>query len=427
MSGHDSRHEGRNGDPERDPEDVVLLTVDSWRADSCGFMGGTGDLTPTLDALAEDGLVFENAIAPAPETNSSVATMLTGRYQNPSLESDGTEYTETTRRHMRIRRTLPQRFGEMGYETGAFTANPWTSRYFDFDRDFDHFEDFMDESLSDGLVDGGADRRGLVGDLAAQLANWYQGQDMFMDWETFYNDVRAWVDRAASPYFLWIFLVDAHMPYVPPSGYRSRSRLLTYPANAALFAGQHDLPLESLFRDVLVDAYEDSVRYTDAFVRRFVDDVDGDPLIAITGDHGECFGENGVYGHGPEVSEAALHVPFVVANGPDDTVEEPISLRRLPRLLPRLATGSEFEDLLEATAWARNYDPAVAIRGRNWRFEWRPERQHVAVREDGAWERRRVPELELLGRELLESHVEGERERGRILEAADSLAGAAAL
>ncbi|QSW97914.1 sulfatase [Haloterrigena alkaliphila] len=408
-------------------EDIVLVTVDSLRADHCGFMGYDRDVTPTLDSLAEDGLTFTNAIAPAPETNSSVSAMLTGQYMNPDLESDGGGYTDRIRQHMRARRTLPHRFDELGYETAAFTANPWTSRYFGFDGDFNHFEDFMDESLADGLVAQGGDQRGFVGDAAAQLLNWVQGQDMFMDWESFADDVLAWTESADSPYFLWLFLVDVHMPYLPPGDYRSRSRFLSYPANMSLFAGQYDLPFESVFHDVLVDSYDDTIRYTDEFVRRFLADVDGDPLLAVTGDHGEAFGENGIYGHGPAVSEEMLHVPFVVANGPEGTVDHPFSLRGLPELLPRLATGDDFEDLLEPTAWARNYDPAVAIRGRDWRFEWRPDEERVLVREDGEWEAASVPELESLGRDLLENRVEAERERGRVLDAADALASEAAL
>lgn len=425
-----SDHSGstvQSASDERALEDVVLVTVDSWRADHCGFMGYERETTPTIDALAEDGLVLENAIAPAPATNSSVSVMFTGQYQNPALESNDIDYTERVRQHMRARRTLPQRFKDLGYETAAFTANPWTSRYFNFDRNFDHFEDFMDENLSSGFVKDGADKRGLVSDLAAQLLNWYQGQDMFMSWESFYDDVLAWLDDADSPYFLWLFLVDVHMPYFPPAGYRSRSRLSTWPANVSLFAGQYELPFESLFHDVLVDAYDDSIRYTDAFVDRFTDDVDGDPLIVLTGDHGEAFGENGVYGHGPEVSEAMLHVPFVVLNGPTKTVERPFSLRKLPEFLPQLAAGEDVESLLEPTVWARNYDPAILIRGQNWRFEWRPAETQVAVREDGVWEERSVPELKMLGRELLETRVEQERERGRILEAAEAVTADAAL
>lgn len=408
-------------------EDVVLVTVDSWRADHCGFMGSDRGVTPTLDSIAEDGLVFTNAIAPAPATNSSVSAMFTGQYLNPELESEGSGYTERIRRHMRARRTLPQRFQELGYETGAFTANPWTSRYFGFDHDFDHFEDFMDENLADGFVDGGADQRGLVSDLLAQLLNWYQGQDMFMDWESFYDDVQAWLEGADSPYFLWLFLVDVHMPYLPPSEYRSRSSLVNYPANVSLFAGQYELPFETVFQDVLIDAYDDSVRYTDEFFRRFTDDLEDDPLLVITGDHGEAFGENGVYGHGKAVSEEMLHVPLVVANGPEGTVDRPVSLARLPELLPRLATGDEIEDLLEPIVWARNYDPAIAIRGRDWRFEWRPDDERLQVREDGRWTETSIPELELIGREILETRIEAERERGRVLEAADEVTADAAL
>ncbi|MFC6810938.1 sulfatase [Natrialbaceae archaeon GCM10025810] len=407
--------------PAGDLEDVVLITVDSWRADHCGFMGYEKDVTPTLDELAEEGLVFENAVAPAPATNTSVSAMLTGQYLNPNLESDGSGYKERIRHHMRARRTLPQRFQEMGYETAAFTANPWTSRFFNYDRDFDRFEDFMDESLSSGFVEGGADERNVVTDVVALATNWYQGQDMFMSWESFYDDVVEWVAGAESPYFLWIFLVDVHMPYFPPGEYRSRSRLLSYPANLSLFAGQFDLPLESVFHDVLVESYDDCIRYTDEFFRRFLADVDGDPLVAITGDHGEAFGENGVYGHGAEVSEEMLHVPFVVANGPSGTVERPISLRTLPELLPKLAAGEPFEDVLEETTWGRNYDPAIAIRGRNWRYEWRPDRETLRLREDGEWRPESVPELELLARQLVEKHVEGERERARVQESVEEL------
>lgn len=407
--------------------DVVLVTVDSLRADHCGFMGYDEAVTPTLDALAEDGLVFENAIAPAPETNSSVATFMTGFYSNPNLESDLSRYTERTREHMRTRRTLPQRFAELGYETAGFTANPWTSRYFNFDRDFDHFEDTMDENLASGLNERGS-TRGVGRDLAANLLNWIQGQDMFMDWESLYDEIEHWLADVDSPYFCWIFLVDVHMPYLPPASYRSRSRLLNYPANLSLFLGAQDLPLQGLFHDVLVDSYDDAIRYTDTFVDQLLEDLepaDGGeaPIVAFTSDHGEGFGEHGLYGHGPNLSEEALHVPLLIANGPSGRVTDPVSLMELPELLPALASGQPIDDVGETTVWSRNYDPAILVRGRRWRYEWRPDRETVAVRDDGEWEERSLPELESIGRDLVELHVEHERERGRIHDAADAVAG----
>ena len=410
-----------------DLRDVVLVTVDSWRADHCGFMGYDEAVTPTLDEAVGDGLVFENAIAPAPETNSSVLTSVTGFYGNPCLESDVENYTDRTRQQLRSRRTLAERFRELGYTTAGFTANPWTSRYFNFDRGFDYFADFMDENLSSGFVSKGSVDRGLTGTLASLALNWWQGQDMFMNWEAIYDEIDDWLADADSPYFCWIFLVDVHMPYLPPADYRSRSRALTYPANLSLFAGQLGLPFESLFHDVLVDAYDDTIRYTDAFVERLLEDLDGDPLIAIHADHGEAFGERGIYGHGPGVSEAMLHVPFVVLNGPTGRVERPVSMRRLPELLPALAAGEGYEHVLESTTWARNYDPAIAIRGRRWRYEWRPDDERVWVREDGDWVDKELPELAYVGRELVEYHTQTERERGRVMDAAADVAESPAL
>lgn len=411
-----------------DKRDVVLVTVDSFRSDRCGFLGSDAGLTPAMDRLAGDGLVFENAVAPAGATSGSSSTFFTGRY--PIERSTASDRKEVMRQNLKAGRTLPQRFKDMGYRTAGFTANPWTSRFFGYDAGFDEFEDFMEDDLTSDTIEQGTDRGGAISGLASQVVNWWQGQDMYMSWDAYYDQITDWLDEARQgdePFFLWIFLVDVHMPYFPPDGYRSRSRLLTYPANTSLFTGQYDLPFESLFHDVLVDSYDDSIRYTDEFIGRLTDDADGDPLIAITGDHGEAFGENGVYGHGPEVSEEMLHVPFVVANGPEGTVERPFSLRNLPEFLPALATGEPVDDLTEATTWSRNYDPAVLIRGQNWRFEWRPGSQQVHVREDGEWNERSVPELELLGRELLETHVESERERGRVLDAADAVTARAPL
>ncbi|WP_224338524.1 sulfatase-like hydrolase/transferase [Haloprofundus halobius] len=403
-----------------DPQNVVLLTVDSWRADHCGFMGYDGDTTPALDEIAADGLVFENAIAPAPETNSSVSTILTGHYPMNELRSTGIDYTERIRHHMRTRQTLPGLFKEMGYTTAAFTTNPWTSRFFNFDTDFDFFEDFMDDNLSSDFIKDGR-QSSVVGDLAVQMMNWAQGQDMFMSWEAFYDDLQAWIDDAPEPYFLWIFLVDIHMPYLPGKNYRSQSPLMTYPANLSLFAGKSNLRFESLFHDVLVRAYDDTIRYTDAFIDRLLSDVDGDSLVAIHADHGEAFGEDGVYGHGPLLSEEMIHVPFVVANGPRDRVSRPISLRRLPDLLPSLATTGEYLHATDDVVGARNYDPALAVRGETWKYVWRPESERLLDGRDGEWNEFDDPQLRETGRRLVAQWKESERERGRIHDAVDSM------
>ncbi|MFO7899763.1 MAG: sulfatase-like hydrolase/transferase, partial [Planctomycetota bacterium] len=321
-----------------------------------------------------------------------------------------------------------------GYETAAFTANPWTSRFYGYDRDFDSFEDFMAGDLSSRFIAEGKPR-GPIAPIV-QLLNWWQGQDMFMSWEAFYDDVLAWLADADRPYFLWLFLVDVHTPYLPPAEHLSRSRAVTYLANLALFFGGTFLPLRSVLHGPLVDAYEDTIRHVDRFVDRLTTDLEAlgeEPLVVLTADHGEAFGEEpvfgetDVYGHGNGVAEHQLHVPLVVLNGPSGSVRRPFPVRRLPALLTTLATGGDLESLLEPVAWARTYDPAVLVRGADWRYAWSPTDERVTVRSGDGWTEVDHPELAFVGRRLVDRALEGERERRRIRDATADVAATAAL
>jgi arylsulfatase len=340
---------------------IVLVTVDSLRADYCGFMGDDRGLTPTLDEFANDGLVFENAVTPGPSTLDALPAIFTGR----DLHESETDTESRLQHHMRARRTIPERLSELGYETGAFTANPWTSRYFGFDQGFDHFEDFIDESEGDDSEESDS----TFGLGVRLVRNWSEGT-MLQDWGSFYDDAVEWTEQASEPYFLWLFLVDVHMPYLPVEEYRSQSRLSTYAANLWLYLTGHESgPLEGTFRRRLEGVYEDTIRYTDDLFGRLVEDLsEDDPTVVFHADHGEAFGENDTYGHGPTLSEEQIHVPLFVANGPTDRLEEPFSLRRMPDLLATLASDDDPADLTEPVVGTRNRDPKYAIRGRDWKY-----------------------------------------------------------
>jgi arylsulfatase len=299
------------------------------------------------------------------------------------VESDAGDLQDRLQHHMRAHTSLPERFAEAGYETAAFTANPWTSRQFGFDAGFDHFEDFLDgptyaEGESGDAADGDRDSGGGDSDDEGEstlsplglVRRWAGESSMFQAWGSFADDAIAWANDAEEPYFLWLFLVDVHMPYLPVSGVRSQTRPETYAANLWLYLNGHEAgPLESLARPRLVRAYEDTIRYTDDLYERFVADLPGDPLVAFHADHGEAFGEGGVYGHGPTLSEEQVHVPLFVANGPTGRVQRPFSLRRLPDLLMALATGEgDVDDLTGPYATTRNRDPKFALRGADWKY-----------------------------------------------------------
>jgi arylsulfatase len=368
---------------------VVLVTVDSLRADHCGFAGHDRDTTPTLDAMARDGLVFENAVAPGPSTSESVPAVFTGRYP-VRRPTDGGTVDERIGRiapHMAARDSLAERLSRRGYETAAFTPNPFTSRYFGYGAGFDHYRDFLEgsrQSLYEQFLHGTL--RGSRFYMPVRVAlNWVGREEAFKPWESFYDEVLAWAERASEPYFLWLFLMDVHHPYLPGAERRSLSRPALYHANWKLRHRDYEPPLGDRTHEALLTAYDDAVRYADDCLARLRTDLGGaDTTFVVTADHGESFGEHGTYEHhggafgnaGEQeyhsyLYEENLHVPLVVAG--DETtgaVGEVVSLRRLPDLVVDAATGG-----VDPSAHTRPYATAqtmdagkVAVRTRTHKY-----------------------------------------------------------
>lgn len=328
-----------------DLPNIVLVTIDSLRADYCGYVSTERDATPTLTKLSEEGLAFERAIAPGPSTPESMPAIFTGTY--PTGEDDGDLATrcDRIRRHMSAHQTLPEMFSRRGYATAAFTPNPFTSRYFGFDRGFDHFCDFIGErhwtrGLYDRLFEGFLQGDSVTA-LARVLMNFWQREEVFKPWERYYGDVIEWAWGADEPYFLWVFLMDAHNPYLPAATHRSQPLWKQFHANLQFWRESHETSFDPVVHDRLVTAYEDAVRYADEFLERLQSALEGDPIIAIHGDHGEAFGEHGTYGHEPYLYDENVHVPLVVGNVDTGRVTAPYSLRHLPRLLTGLTTGED--------------------------------------------------------------------------------------
>lgn len=116
---------------------LVLVTVDSLRADHCGFVNEASELTPTIDRLAEEGIAYTQAIAPGPRTPSSVPVMFTGEFMSDDegwTMADWQGRQQRIAQHMNRFQHLSERLQRRGYETAAFTANPWTTRESNFDR-----------------------------------------------------------------------------------------------------------------------------------------------------------------------------------------------------------------------------------------------------------------------------------------------------
>lgn len=242
--------------------DVVLITIDTLRADAPGFAGNKRAQTPVLDRLASQGRVFTNAHAHNVVTLPSHTNILTGLYPFQHGVRDNTGF--------RVPANLPTLATVLrgaGYATGAFVgAFPLDSQY-GLDRGFDVYDDRYPEGVDEDRF-ALAQRRG---DEVVRLA---------LDW---------WRKQQGKPRFLWIHLFDPHAAYDPPEPFASR------------------------FKD---DLYLGEVAATDSFLAPllgpFVDGKEKPALVIVTADHGEALGEHGERTHGLFAYEATLKIPLVV-------------------------------------------------------------------------------------------------------------------
>ena len=246
---------------------VLLVTLDTTRADRLGCYGYRGAKTARLDRLAAEGVRFENAFADAPITLPSHASLLTGLYPfEHGVRNNGNFY-------------LPDRFETLatvlrrrGYRTAAFVSSFILDRRYGLARGFESYDDRMEETAALGSS-GEAERRGDRTALAC--TRWLAG----------------YAGRgAAAPFFVWLHLYDPHEPYRPPPP----------------------------FRDLFVDQpYDGEIAFTDLVVTSVLEKLAqlgllDRSLVAVVADHGESLGEHGEETHSMFLYESTIRVPLIL-------------------------------------------------------------------------------------------------------------------
>jgi choline-sulfatase len=241
-----------------------LITIDTLRADHVGCYGAQMVKTPTLDALARDGVVFERALSQVPLTWPSHAVILTGTYpfQNGVQDFTGQPLAEQFR-------TVSQAFQQAGYATGAVVSAFVLDRSWGLARGFDFYDDAFAAETFEKKETGLVDRR--AGESVAHAITWLQ-------------------KTPRRPFFFWLHLYDPHSPYDPPEPYRSEYRSHLYDGEIAYA----DHELGSLMAWLKKNNLYDS------------------SLIVALSDHGESLGEHGEDEHGFFVYNATVHVPLIV-------------------------------------------------------------------------------------------------------------------
>jgi arylsulfatase A-like enzyme/Tfp pilus assembly protein PilF len=244
---------------------VVLITLDTTRADRMGFLGSDRGLTPNLDALARGATIFSRAYAQVPLTTPSHVTILTGTYpQFNHVNYMGDPLGKGLP-------FLPEILHRNGYKTAAFVGalvlDP-TKLAPGFDRGFDHY-------------DAGFHRRRPGEDNYHSLER--RGEEVV-------SRAVGWLSKhPTGPFFLWVHLYDPHDPYTPPEPYLTRYK---------------------------AEPYDGEIAYTDSIVGKLLSELrtrglfEGS-LIAVMADHGEAFGEHGEQHHGIFLYDETIHIPLL--------------------------------------------------------------------------------------------------------------------
>jgi arylsulfatase A-like enzyme/Tfp pilus assembly protein PilF len=247
---------------------VVLITIDTTRADRMGFLASERGLTPNLDVVAKRSTVFTRAYSHVPLTTASHTTILTGTYPQFNHVNDfgvplagGLPY-------------LPDILHQHGYKTAAFVGSlildPISGTAPGFDRGFDVYDaGFHTKTAKDNRYDT-IERR--AGDVVGHALAWLKTRP-----------------AEAPPFFLWVHLYDPHDPYDPPEPYKSK----------------------------FSDLYDGEIAYADAMLGKLfaalrTASLYDSALVAVMSDHGEAFGEHGERTHGIFLYDETIHVPLLI-------------------------------------------------------------------------------------------------------------------
>jgi arylsulfatase len=296
------------------PPNIVLIVVDTLRADSLSCDGYPRPISPRVESLARESTVFPHAFTVGSNTSTSMAALMTGRLPfyadaGPSCRTEDCAEPWDERTWFGMQRfhaegeiglprkleTLPKLLKRRGYATAGYVTNPFLKKKYKFDEGFDQYEELLGRDCS--AVTAGAKR---------------------------------WLRRRGAhgpPFLLFLHYIDPHAPYLAPVAYRERVGFRrTDVADEQFFAGpkvQHGVNRavagfgSDAFREHLKGLYDAEILYTDECVGRVLDYLRRQPyyadtLVVFLSDHGEEFLEHGDTGHSGRFYDEHVRVPLII-------------------------------------------------------------------------------------------------------------------
>jgi arylsulfatase A-like enzyme/predicted Zn-dependent protease len=339
------------GRPVPDGPNVLVVTIDTTRADRIGCYGYQGVETPNIDRLAREGVLFEQAAATVPITLPSHSSIFTGLIPpHHGVRNNGTYYLREDQT------TLAEMLHSEGYETAAFISAHVLNSKYGLDQGFDIYQDSVHESSATIVIEERNARETT-------------------------NLVLSWLGKEHErPYFLWVHYFDPHAAYAPVSPFREK---------------------------YAKDPYAGEIAFVDSEMGRLFDHIDKEnTLIVVTGDHGEGLGEHGEATHAYYVYDSTIRVPLIVhyPDGRDAGTRSEVqvsSVDIVPTVLDYLGyqvpAGLDGDSLadLERLSGTRRYaycesiypitfgwHPLAGLRDGEWKWIWAPEQELYDVLSD---------------------------------------------
>ena len=349
---------------------LLLITLDTTRADRLGCYGYAAAKTPVLDALAARGVVFEQAYTPAPMTLPAHTTLMTGLLP----PQHGARVNGMHKLAADVP-TLAERLAKEGYRTGAFVAAFVLNEKFGLARGFERYDDDLKEAYKQDVPEGLSTYRPGDKVVDAALA-WLGENDGDKDGD---KDVK----KDARPFFTWVHLYDAHFPW-------------------------HSHGPDVADPNAETGTYDGEVSFADAQVGRLLDflrahGLEQNTIVVALADHGEGLGDHHETEHAYLLNEEVLHVPWIVA-GPgvkagarvaalvsledfNPTALELLGLTRMSGQGRSLVPALRGELLTSGESYAETNLPWTAYR-------WAPQRSLTTEH----WKYIRTPQVELYDR-----------------------------
>jgi arylsulfatase A-like enzyme len=287
---------------------ITLITVDSLRRDHLGCYGYNHQTSEAIDRVAREGCIFSDMISNGGGTPEAFAPIMASCLRSEKLHT------------MRDATSLAQVLKKCGYRTAAFHSNPLISHYYSYDKGFDVFFD----SFSSANQKGQTIRTALSA---------LKARPPIVQAEELTNKALRWYsENSSESKFLWIHYMDVHTPYIPPAKYIQKylSAKLTGLEILQLYrkihhTGTRSEPIPEKDLKKLIALYDAAINYVDDSVRRIIDAIqkNNNYALVLTADHGDEFGEHGVFGH-QTLYENIIHVPFIIqSSGIDRVISDP--------------------------------------------------------------------------------------------------------